>query len=120
MKFSFHSVTLYAPLLKTYLYLSRYGHALTVMNTHFNYPSDIISCIVPLPTDSVLSETLRLTAAVLISREVVQDKTLRLASGREYNLRQGDRVCLFPFLSPQMDPEIHQDPQVCTVLCMHL
>ncbi|KAI3369999.1 hypothetical protein L3Q82_024804, partial [Scortum barcoo] len=61
--------------------------------------------------DSVLSETLRLTAAVLISREVVQDKLLRMANGKEYHLRRGDRVCLFPLLSPQMDPEIHQDPQ---------
>ncbi|XP_041803965.1 prostacyclin synthase [Chelmon rostratus] len=62
--------------------------------------------------DSVLSETLRLTAAVMIGREVVQDKILRMASGREYHLRRGDRVCLFPFLSPQMDPEIHQEPQI--------
>uniref|UniRef100_A0A4W5LU44 Prostacyclin synthase n=1 Tax=Hucho hucho TaxID=62062 RepID=A0A4W5LU44_9TELE len=61
--------------------------------------------------DSVLSETLRLTAAALITREVVQDKTLRLASGQAYHLRQGDRVCMFPFLSPQMDPQIHHDPQ---------
>ncbi|GAA6221924.1 prostacyclin synthase [Lates japonicus] len=62
--------------------------------------------------DSVLSETLRLTAAVMINREVMQDKILCMADGQEYHLRQGDRVCLFPFLSPQMDPEIHQDPQV--------
>ncbi|KAG7244663.1 hypothetical protein INR49_029682, partial [Caranx melampygus] len=62
--------------------------------------------------DSVLSETLRLTAAVMINREVVQDKILRMANGQEYHLRKGDRVCLFPFLSPQMDPEIHQDPQI--------
>ncbi|XP_040890960.1 prostacyclin synthase [Toxotes jaculatrix] len=62
--------------------------------------------------DSVLSETLRLTAAVMINREVVQDKILRMANGQEYRLRKGDRVCLFPFLSPQMDPEIHEDPQI--------
>nr|XP_019957109.1 PREDICTED: prostacyclin synthase-like [Paralichthys olivaceus] len=62
--------------------------------------------------DSVLSETLRLTAAVMINREVTQDKRLRMANGQEYHLRQGDKVCLFPFLSPQMDPEIHQDPQI--------
>nr|XP_046190526.1 prostacyclin synthase-like [Oncorhynchus gorbuscha] len=61
--------------------------------------------------DSVLSETLRLTAAALINREVIQNTTLRLASGQEYHLRQGDRVCLFPFLSPQMDPQIHHEPQ---------
>ncbi|KAM3877725.1 prostacyclin synthase [Diretmus argenteus] len=61
--------------------------------------------------DSVLSETLRLTAAVFITREVVQDKILCMANGQEYHLRQGDRVLLFPFLSPQMDPQIHQEPQ---------
>ncbi|XP_044030626.1 prostacyclin synthase isoform X2 [Siniperca chuatsi] len=62
--------------------------------------------------DSVLSETLRLTAAVMISREVVQDKILHMANGQEYLLRRGDRVCLFPYLSPQMDPQIHQEPQI--------
>uniref|UniRef100_A0A3Q3PY92 Prostacyclin synthase n=1 Tax=Monopterus albus TaxID=43700 RepID=A0A3Q3PY92_MONAL len=62
--------------------------------------------------DSVLSETLRLTAAVMINREVVQDKILCMADGQAYHLRKGDRVCLFPFLSPQMDPEIHQEPEV--------
>ncbi|XP_076013109.1 prostacyclin synthase [Genypterus blacodes] len=61
--------------------------------------------------DSVLNETLRLTSGVLITRDVVQRKTLRLSSGQTYHLRQGDIVCLFPFLSPQMDPEIHQEPQ---------
>ncbi|XP_033483252.1 prostacyclin synthase [Epinephelus lanceolatus] len=62
--------------------------------------------------DSVLSETLRLTAAVMINREVVQDKILHMDNGQEYHLRRGDRVCLFPFLSPQMDPQIHPEPQI--------
>ncbi|XP_059185560.1 prostacyclin synthase-like [Centropristis striata] len=61
--------------------------------------------------DSVLEETLRLTAAPFITREVVQEKTLHMADGQEYLLRKGDRVCLFPFSSPQMDPEIHAEPQ---------
>ncbi|KAM9410439.1 prostacyclin synthase [Pholidichthys leucotaenia] len=61
--------------------------------------------------DSVLSETLRLNAAVMVRRQVVQDKVLHMDDGQEYRLRRGDRVCLFPFLSPQMDPQIHQDPQ---------
>uniref|UniRef100_A0A3B3B8T7 Prostacyclin synthase n=1 Tax=Oryzias melastigma TaxID=30732 RepID=A0A3B3B8T7_ORYME len=61
--------------------------------------------------DSALSETLRLTAAVMIRREVVQDKTLVMANGQEYRLRRGDRVCLFPLLGPQMDPQIHPEPQ---------
>uniref|UniRef100_UPI0037E80036 prostacyclin synthase-like n=1 Tax=Semicossyphus pulcher TaxID=241346 RepID=UPI0037E80036 len=61
--------------------------------------------------DSALEETLRLTAAPFITREVVQEKTLHMADGQEYLLRKGDRVCLFPFSSPQMDPEIHHEPQ---------
>ncbi|KAM7402222.1 hypothetical protein PAMP_017483 [Pampus punctatissimus] len=62
--------------------------------------------------DSVLSETLRLTAAVMINRELVHDKILHMANGQKYHLRRGDRVCVFPLLSPQMDPEIHQEPQI--------
>ncbi|XP_063071402.1 prostacyclin synthase-like [Engraulis encrasicolus] len=61
--------------------------------------------------DSTLEETLRLTAAPFITREVLQNKTLRLADGCEYDLRRGDRVCLFPFVSPQMDPDIYQEPE---------
>ncbi|KAG9277008.1 prostacyclin synthase-like [Astyanax mexicanus] len=61
--------------------------------------------------NSALKETLRLTAAALITRDVVQEKTVRLSSGREYTLRRGDRLCLFPFLSPQMDPLIHSEPE---------
>ncbi|XP_051568806.1 prostacyclin synthase-like [Myxocyprinus asiaticus] len=61
--------------------------------------------------DSVLSETLRLTAAALMTREVVQDMKVRLNNRQEYQLRRGDRLCVFPFLSPQMDPQIHQEPE---------
>ncbi|XP_027630926.1 prostacyclin synthase [Tupaia chinensis] len=62
--------------------------------------------------DSVLSETLRLTAAPFITREVVVDLALPMADGREFSLRRGDRLLLFPFLSPQKDPEIYTDPEV--------
>ncbi|XP_030634278.1 prostacyclin synthase [Chanos chanos] len=61
--------------------------------------------------DSVLKETLRMTSAAFVTREVLQNKTLRLSGGREVLLRQGDRLCLFPFLSPQMDPQIHPEPE---------
>ncbi|XP_067410368.1 prostacyclin synthase [Emydura macquarii macquarii] len=61
--------------------------------------------------DSVLNETLRLTAAPFISREVLADMQLRLADGREFSLRKEDRICLFPYLSPQMDSEIYEDPE---------
>ncbi|AWP02694.1 putative prostacyclin synthase-like [Scophthalmus maximus] len=91
---------------------SEVGHLIS-QDTHRQHPpTDLLEAHSTPVLDSVLSETLRLTAAVMISREVVQDKTLHMANGQEYHLRQGDRVCLFPFLSPQMDPEIHQDPQL--------
>uniref|UniRef100_A0A672IQ35 Prostacyclin synthase n=1 Tax=Salarias fasciatus TaxID=181472 RepID=A0A672IQ35_SALFA len=61
--------------------------------------------------NSALQEALRLTAAPFITREVVQEKSLRMADGQEYLLRKGDRVCLFPFISPQMDPEVYHEPQ---------
>ncbi|MCI4375304.1 hypothetical protein PGIGA_G00107880 [Pangasianodon gigas] len=61
--------------------------------------------------NSVLKETLRLRAAALITRDVMQDKTVKLSNGQEYVLRHGDRLCIFPFLSPQMDPQIHHEPE---------
>lgn len=61
--------------------------------------------------DSILTETLRLRAAVMIRREVVREKVVHVAGGQQYRLRRGDIVALFPLLSPQMDPEIHQEPQ---------
>ncbi|XDV35419.1 hypothetical protein PO909_005371 [Leuciscus waleckii] len=62
--------------------------------------------------DSVLKETLRLTAAALITREVMKDKKIHLSNGQVYQLRRGDRLCVFPFISPQMDPQIHQQPEM--------
>ncbi|XP_077314932.1 prostacyclin synthase [Lithobates pipiens] len=62
--------------------------------------------------NSVLEESLRLTAAPFITREVLTELPLRLEDGTEYLLRKGDRLCLFPYVSPQMDPEIHPEPQV--------
>ncbi|KTG41280.1 hypothetical protein cypCar_00041913 [Cyprinus carpio] len=70
------------------------------------------SCFADNYKDSVLSETLRLTAAALITREVKQDKKIHLSNGQEYQLRRGDRLCIFPFISPQMDPQIHQQPEM--------
>lgn len=67
-------------------------------------------------TDSVLKETLRLRAAALITRDVMQDKMIKLSNGQEYVLRHGDRLCIFPFLSPQMDPKIHPEPEVSNTL----
>ena len=40
------------------------------------------------------------------------DLALPMADGREFALRRGDRLLLFPFLSPQKDPEVYTDPEV--------
>ncbi|XP_029930471.1 7-alpha-hydroxycholest-4-en-3-one 12-alpha-hydroxylase-like [Myripristis murdjan] len=60
--------------------------------------------------DSAVEETLRLAAAPVLTRAVIQNITFRMADGCEYNLRQGDRVSLFPYTAVQLDPEVHPDP----------
>ncbi|NWI66480.1 CP8B1 hydroxylase, partial [Todus mexicanus] len=60
--------------------------------------------------DSALEETLRLVAAPILVRAVLQDMGLKTSGGTEYTLRRGDRVALFPHLSVQMNPEIHPEP----------
>ncbi|XP_056149331.1 7-alpha-hydroxycholest-4-en-3-one 12-alpha-hydroxylase-like [Lampris incognitus] len=60
--------------------------------------------------DSAVEETLRLTAAPVLTRAVLQDMTLKMADGREYCLRGGDRLALFPYIAIQIDPEVHPDP----------
>ncbi|XP_067852453.1 7-alpha-hydroxycholest-4-en-3-one 12-alpha-hydroxylase-like [Heptranchias perlo] len=60
--------------------------------------------------DSAVDESLRLTAAPVLIRAVLEDTTLRMADGREYTVRKGDRVALFPYLSAQMNPEVHPQP----------
>nr|XP_005510676.2 5-beta-cholestane-3-alpha,7-alpha-diol 12-alpha-hydroxylase [Columba livia] len=60
--------------------------------------------------DGALEETLRLVAAPLLVRAVLQDTNLKTSSGTEYVLRKGDRVALFPHISVQMNPEIHSEP----------
>ncbi|KAI9544576.1 hypothetical protein NQZ68_001449 [Dissostichus eleginoides] len=60
--------------------------------------------------DSAVEETLRLTAAPVLTRAVLQDMTLKMADGREYFLRKGDRMAAFPYSAVHIDPEIHPDP----------
>ncbi|XP_076001108.1 5-beta-cholestane-3-alpha,7-alpha-diol 12-alpha-hydroxylase-like [Genypterus blacodes] len=60
--------------------------------------------------DSAVEETLRLTAAPLLTRAVMQDMTIPMADGREFRIRQGDRVSLFPYSAVHIDPEVHPDP----------
>lgn len=60
--------------------------------------------------DSAVEETLRLTAAPLLSRAVLHDWNITLASGQTYLIRQGDRLSMFPYSALQVDPEIHPEP----------
>ncbi|XP_053118949.1 7-alpha-hydroxycholest-4-en-3-one 12-alpha-hydroxylase-like [Hemicordylus capensis] len=60
--------------------------------------------------DSAVEETLRLRAGPFLFRSVMQDMDLKMDDGREYFLRKGDQLLLFPFVGLQMDPEIHPDP----------
>ncbi|XP_066484368.1 7-alpha-hydroxycholest-4-en-3-one 12-alpha-hydroxylase-like [Tiliqua scincoides] len=61
--------------------------------------------------DSALEETLRLAAAPLLVRVVLMDMALKMSDGREYSLRKGDKVAIFPYLAAHMDPDIHPEPQ---------
>ncbi|XP_004479325.1 7-alpha-hydroxycholest-4-en-3-one 12-alpha-hydroxylase [Dasypus novemcinctus] len=60
--------------------------------------------------DSAMEETLRLGASPTLLRVVHNDYILKMDSGKEYLLRRGDKLALFPYLSVHMDPEIHPDP----------
>ncbi|KAG7269295.1 hypothetical protein CRUP_008906 [Coryphaenoides rupestris] len=60
--------------------------------------------------DSAVEETLRLMAAPVLTRAVMESLNLKMADGRVYHIRQGDRVSLFPYTAIQIDPEIHPDP----------
>ncbi|XP_072543172.1 5-beta-cholestane-3-alpha,7-alpha-diol 12-alpha-hydroxylase-like [Salminus brasiliensis] len=60
--------------------------------------------------DSAVEESLRMTAAPVLTRAVLQDMSLMMIDGRQYNIRMGDRVSLFPYTAVQMDPEVHPDP----------
>ncbi|XP_030053392.1 5-beta-cholestane-3-alpha,7-alpha-diol 12-alpha-hydroxylase [Microcaecilia unicolor] len=60
--------------------------------------------------DSAVEETLRLTAAPFLMRSITQDMDFKMADGREYTLRKGDRITIFPYIALQMDPEVHPEP----------
>ena len=60
--------------------------------------------------DSAVEETLRLCVAPVLTRAVLQDMTFKMADGREYFIRKGDRMAMFPYCAVHTDPEIHPDP----------
>uniref|UniRef100_A0A672GL30 5-beta-cholestane-3-alpha,7-alpha-diol 12-alpha-hydroxylase-like n=1 Tax=Salarias fasciatus TaxID=181472 RepID=A0A672GL30_SALFA len=61
--------------------------------------------------DSIVMETLRLTVALFYFRDVKEDMTVNMADGRQYSIRKGDRISVFPYSALHIDPEIHPDPQ---------
>ncbi|XP_028328185.1 5-beta-cholestane-3-alpha,7-alpha-diol 12-alpha-hydroxylase-like [Gouania willdenowi] len=60
--------------------------------------------------DSAVEETLRLTTAPILTRAVQEDLTLKMADGRQFLIRKGDRMSVFPYSAVQIDPEIHTEP----------
>ncbi|XP_007947899.1 5-beta-cholestane-3-alpha,7-alpha-diol 12-alpha-hydroxylase [Orycteropus afer afer] len=74
----------------------------------FSCDLSILKCTPVL--DSVMEESLRLRASPTLLRVVQGDYSLKMANGQEYQLRHGDKVALFPYLSVHMDPDIHPEP----------
>ncbi|CAN9515213.1 unnamed protein product [Ophioblennius macclurei] len=60
--------------------------------------------------DSAVEETLRLTAAPLLTRAVQVDMTIKMVDGRQFAIREGDRMSVFPYSVLHLDPEIHPEP----------
>ncbi|TRZ00500.1 hypothetical protein DNTS_026636 [Danionella cerebrum] len=60
--------------------------------------------------DSAVEETLRLTAAPVLTRAVLQDMSISMSNGQDYKIREGDRVAIFPYIAVHVDPEVHPDP----------
>lgn len=84
------------------------GEARLEAEQSFAFKLDALKCTPVL--DSVMEETLRLRASPTLFREVQKDCVLEMASGQEYQIRCGDKVALFPYLSVHMDPDIHPEP----------
>jgi cytochrome P450 len=60
---------------------------------------------------SAVSESLRLCTGSMTLRHVERDLQLTLDGGRSYALRRGDRVVLYPYVTPHRDPEIYPEPE---------
>ncbi|XP_069141463.1 7-alpha-hydroxycholest-4-en-3-one 12-alpha-hydroxylase-like [Argopecten irradians] len=55
--------------------------------------------------DSNTKETLRMCSGVFMVRSVTADTSFEMSNGQKYELRQGDKVAMYP-------PTIHQDPEI--------
>ncbi|KAG9494675.1 7-alpha-hydroxycholest-4-en-3-one 12-alpha-hydroxylase-like [Eleutherodactylus coqui] len=61
--------------------------------------------------DSAIEETLRLTAAPMLTRSVKDDMILKMSNGKKYAIRQGDLIALFPYTALHMDQDIYPEPK---------
>lgn len=59
---------------------------------------------------SCVSEALRLSSGSLTLRQARRPTTLTLDSGESIAIREGDRVCLYPYVSHH-DPELFAEPE---------
>ncbi|CAG5125177.1 unnamed protein product [Candidula unifasciata] len=60
--------------------------------------------------DSFLNEIMRVMCGVLIARECTADTKFTTVDGRTFNIRQGDRIAMYPPVFHH-DPEVFQDPE---------
>ncbi|KAM9186018.1 LOW QUALITY PROTEIN: 7-alpha-hydroxycholest-4-en-3-one 12-alpha-hydroxylase [Dugong dugon] len=84
------------------------GEARLEVKQSFSCDPSALKCTPVL--DSVMEESLHLRASPILLRVVQGDQSLKMANGWQYLLRHGDKVALFPYLSVQMDPDIHPEP----------
>lgn len=61
-------------------------------------------------TDSAISESLRLSASPLPTRQVEEDTTLELHDGSTLSLARGEMLSIYPALTHH-DPEVFADPE---------
>ncbi|GFO45066.1 hypothetical protein PoB_007157100 [Plakobranchus ocellatus] len=60
--------------------------------------------------DSFLKEIFRCMSGVFMIRKVLKDTSFTTESGAVYNMREGDRVAIYP-PAFHYDPEIYEDPE---------
>ena len=62
-------------------------------------------------TDSVFLESARLASGVFMIRYIKEDTWFNSANGKQFLLRAGDRVTMYP-PAYHKDPEVFEDPHV--------
>ncbi len=62
-------------------------------------------------TDSVVQETCRISSGVFVVRQIAEDTMFKTAGGKEFLMRAGDRVAIYP-PATHKDEEVFHDPLV--------